>query len=271
MPKMGFGTWQVPAEVATESVAHAIATGYRHIDGAAAYENEPQVGAGIRKGLQECGLKRSDIFVTSKVWNTNRGYDKTMKSFDKTLADLGLEYLDLFLIHWPANPFQFDNWKQLNLDTWRAMEQCVRDGRVRAIGLSNFMPRHMIPLMKEVEIAPAVNQIEYHPGWIQQECVDYCRENSIAVQAWSPLGQGSALTHPLIVELAEKYGKTASQVVLSWVMGNDIVALTRSVKPVRIEENFAACDFQISSDDTARINALNPFGGKCRNPDLVPY
>lgn len=271
IPKFGFGTWQIPADKATDSVDFAIKTGFRHIDCAALYENEPEVGEGIRRGLAETGLKREEIFITSKVWNTNRGYDKTMRSLEQSLKDLGLEYLDLFLIHWPANPFQFDNWKELNLDTWRALEAGVKNGVIRSIGLSNFMPRHIKPIIDKFEIKPAVNQIEYHPGWNQPECVEYCSENGMAVEAWSPLGQGSALTHPLIIELAEKYGCTASQITLAWVMACGVIPLTRSIKPERIVENYNSLNVKIDKVDQEKISALIPFGGKCRNPDLVAY
>lgn len=271
MPKIGFGTWQIAPEDATRSVQHAIRTGFRHIDGAALYANEPQVGEGIRRSIADGVVTRSELFVTSKVWNTERGYEKTLRSFEKSLKDFGLEYFDLFLIHWPANPFQFDSWKQLNTDTWRAMEKMVREGKVRSIGVSNFMPRHLKPLLDTVEIQPSVNQIEYHPGWVQKDCVDFCNSLGIAVQAWSPLGQGSAIVQKDIVELAAKYGRTPGQIVLRWVMQTGVVPLTRSVKEARIEENFACQDFDLSDADLQRISALGYCGGKCRNPDLVPY
>ncbi|MDD5915663.1 MAG: aldo/keto reductase, partial [Bacteroidales bacterium] len=176
IPKIGYGTWRTPVEVARASVLEALRCGFRHIDAAASYENETGVGEGIAEAFAEGLVSRDDIFVTSKVWNTERGYDKTLRAFDKSMSDLGLEYLDLYLIHWPANPFQFDDWKQINAGSWKAMEEMVKAGRVRSIGLSNFMPRHIKPLLDAAEIVPAVAQIEYHPGWTQPECVEFCRE-----------------------------------------------------------------------------------------------
>lgn len=271
IPSFGYGTWQTPVEVACDSVIAAIRTGFRHIDGAASYNNEKGVGEGIRRCIGEGIVTRDQLFVTSKVWNTERGYDKTLRAFDRTQADLGLDYVDLYLIHWPANPFQFDNWKQLNADTWRAMERLVKEGRIRSIGLSNFMPRHIKPLLENAEIAPAVSQIEFHPGWTQPECVQFCKEQGMAVEAWSPLGGGGPLTQPALVELAGKYGVTVPQLILRWVMACGIIPLSKSVTPARIEQNFASAGFDISDEDVKTISALGYCGGKCRNPDLVPY
>jgi diketogulonate reductase-like aldo/keto reductase len=271
IPKIGYGTWRTPVEVARASVLEALRCGFRHIDAAASYENETGVGEGIAEAFAEGLVSRDDIFVTSKVWNTERGYDKTLRAFDKSMSDLGLEYLDLYLIHWPANPFQFDDWKQINAGSWKAMEEMVKAGRVRSIGLSNFMPRHIKPLLDAAEIVPAVAQIEYHPGWTQPECVEFCRERGIAVEAWSPLAEGGPLREPLLIELAAKYGCSVPQLILAWIIHNGIIPLSKSVTPSRMKENLAALDLMISDEDALKISALGYCGGKCRNPDLVPY
>jgi len=267
MPCLGYGTWQTPdGQVAVDSVKEALRVGYRHIDGAAAYHNEECVG----RGIKESGVAREDIFITSKLWNDERGYDTTLRAFDKTLADLGLEYLDLYLIHWPASSSRFDNWEQLNLDTWRAMTELYKAGRIRAIGVSNFHEHHLRALM-ETEVLPMVNQIEFHPGQMQEELVSYCKANDILVQAWSPLGQGNLIGHETITTMAEKYGKTPAQLILRWVLQNSVVPLSKSITPSRILENSQIFDFEIADDDMATICAMPYVGGSGLHPDEVKF
>ncbi|MBE5781592.1 MAG: aldo/keto reductase [Clostridiales bacterium] len=267
MPCLGYGTWQTPdGQVAVDSVKEALRVGYRHIDGAAAYHNEECVG----RGIKESGVAREDIFITSKLWNDERGYDTTLRAFDKTLADLGLEYLDLYLIHWPASSSRFDNWEQLNLDTWRAMTELYKAGRIRAIGVSNFHEHHLRALM-ETEVLPMVNQIEFHPGQMSAELVSYCKANDIILQAWSPLGQGSLIGHETITAMAEKYGKTPAQMILRWVLQNGVVPLSKSITPSRITENAQIFDFEISEDDMAVISAMPYVGGSGQHPDEVKF
>lgn len=192
VPAVGFGTWLTPeGAVAIEAVERALSVGYRHIDTAAAYDNEKSVGV----ALSRSGIPRNQVFVTSKVWNTERGYDSTLRAFDKTCANLKLEYLDLYLIHWPAVENQFADWKEINAATWRAMERLYDEGRVRSIGVSNFLPHHLRPLMAAAHVPPMVNQIEFHPGFMQRDCVDFCKSAGIVVEAWSPLGRGRVLNN----------------------------------------------------------------------------
>lgn len=256
IPQPGFGTFMTKdGEEAIQAVKWAVETGYRHIDTAAIYNNEKGVGEGIR----QCGVSREELFVTSKVWNSERGYDKTLKAFDKTMDDLGLDYLDLYLIHWPANERQFGKKaSKLNQETWRAMEKLYEEGRIKAIGVSNFMPHHIERLMEKATVKPAVNQIEFHPGLLQKECVEFCKEQEITVEAWSPLGRGELIFDELLMGLAEKYGSTVAQLIIRWVMQHDIVPLVKSTKQTRIEENFQVFDFEISGEDMQRIDEMKP-------------
>jgi len=253
MPTIGYGTWQVENSFAgAEAVAEAICAGYRHIDGAARYENEVSVGEGIRKS----GIDREELFVTSKVWFTHRSYDKVLESCDTTLKDLGLDYVDLYLIHWPAVAKNYENWKEVNAETWRAMEAIYRAGKARAIGVSNFLPQHLEPLLATAEIVPMVNQIEFRPGYPQIECATWCQEHGIVPEAWRPLGAGAALTGELMKELSERYGKTPAQICLRWALQHGLVPLVKSANPVRMRENLDVYDFTLSEEDMEKIDVL---------------
>ena len=254
IPTPGFGTFLTPdGATCVEAVKAAIAAGYTHIDTAAIYKNEKSVGEGIK----ESGIKRENLFVTSKVWNTERGYDKTLKAFDKTLSDLQLDYLDLYLIHWPANEFQFGkDANQLNVDTWKAMERLHEEGLICSIGLSNFMQHHAEPVMAKANICPMVDQIEYHPGFTQKECVEFCKKNNILVEAWSPLGRGNVLDNPLLKSISANHGKSVAQVVIRWVMQTGVLPLAKSVTPSRIKENIDVFDFELSQQEMFEIASL---------------
>lgn len=268
IPTPGFGTYKTPdGEVCVNAVREAIAVGYTHIDTAALYANECSVGEGVRQS----GRPRGELFITSKVWNTERGYDKTLRACEKSLKDLGMDYLDLYLIHWPANAKQFgDRADAINVDTWRAMERLVEEKVVRTIGLSNFYTSHMAPVLASANIAPAVDQIEYHPGLLQEDTIAACRENGILVEAWSPLGRGRLLDDPVIAGIAQKHGKSAAQVILRWVIQNDVLPLVKSVHTERIRENFDLFSFSLDSDEMAAIASL-PEARFGSHPDTVEF
>ena len=265
---VGFGTWQTPSgDVAVSSVKTAIEAGYRHIDTAAAYGNEQDVGEGIKQG----GVDRSELFITTKLWNSQRGYDKTMKAFENSMKALKLDYLDLYLIHWPAAPQHGPQWQQTNHSTWKAFEQLYSEGRIRAIGVSNFLPHHLAPLMADAQVKPMVNQIELHVGYTQPETVAYCKRNGILVEAWSPLGTGRLLEHPVLVELAKKYTASVAQLCIRWCLQNDLLPLPKSVTPSRIRENTEVFFFEISAEDMDAMNAMPLFGWSGNDPDKVSF
>ena len=268
IPCLGYGTWQTPdGATAQKAVAAALRYGYRHIDAAAVYRNERGVGAGIA----EAGIPREELFVTSKVWNTERGYETTKAAFAKTLDDLGLDYLDLYLIHWPANAKQFgDDAERINLETWRAMTELHQEGKIRAIGVSNFLPHHLEQLMG-TEVAPMVNQIEFHPGYLQEETVNFCRERGILVEAWSPLGSGRVLGDERLAAIAAHYGVSVAQLCIRWALQQGVLPLPKSVTPSRIVENADVFGFEIAGEDMDAIAALGEFGGAGLGPDEVDF
>ncbi len=250
MPWFGLGVFKVEegSEV-VESVKTAIKQGYRSIDTAAIYRNESGVGQGIREGLAETGLSREDLFVTSKVWNADLGYETALAAYDTSLDKLGLDYLDLYLIHWPV--------KGKYNEAWRALETLYADGRVKAIGVSNFHVHHLEDVMKEAKIVPMVNQVEYHPYLAQQDLLAFCKARNIQMEAWSPLMQGQLLDHPVLQEIAGKHGKSVAQVILRWDLQHGVVTIPKSTKENRIIENADVFDFELSPDEFARIDGLN--------------
>lgn len=250
MPWFGIGVFKVlDGPELVDAVKAAVAHGYRSIDTAAIYDNERSVGQAIREALQETGLSREDLFVTSKVWNADLGYEETLAAYKTSLEKLGLDYLDLYLIHWPvAGKYK---------DAWRALEALYKAGRVKAIGVSNFQIHHLEDLMKDAENKPMVNQVELHPRLSQQALRDFCAQHDIQIEAWSPLMQGQLLDNPVLQEIGDRHGKSVTQVILRWDLQHGIVTIPKSTNASRIIENASVFDFELTSEEMARIDALN--------------
>ncbi|MGG4034078.1 aldo/keto reductase [Paenibacillus cisolokensis] len=264
MPWFGIGVFQVEeGDELVQAITFAVNHGYRSIDTAAIYKNEASVGQAIREALAETGLAREELFVTSKVWTADLGYEQTLAAFDTSLNKLGRDTLDLYLIHWPV--------KGKYKEAWRALETLYKQGRVRAIGVSNFQVHHLEDLMQDAEIKPMVNQVEFHPLLTQEKLRSYCREHGIQLEAWSPLMQGQLLNHPVIMEIAGKYGKTAAQVILRWDLQHGVVTIPKSTKPSRIAENADVFDFELASEDVERIDRLNEDRRVGPDPDNFDF
>lgn len=250
MPGFGLGVFKVEeGQELVAAVKAAIRHGYRSIDTAAVYQNEAGVGTAIREALEESLVKREELFVTSKLWNADQGYDSALAAFDATMDKLGLDYLDLYLIHWPV--------KGKYKESWRALETLYREGRVKAIGVSNFQIHHLQDVMEGAEIKPMVNQVEFHPRLTQKELLQFCREQGIQLEAWSPLMQGELLNDPMLQEIGAKYGKTVAQVILRWDLQHGVLTIPKSTKEARIIENASIYDFSLSEEEMNRIDGLN--------------
>ena len=260
MPYLGLGVYLAREGKEVENaVGWALEAGYRHIDTASAYQNEKGVGAAVRNS----GLDRREVFVTTKVWNTDQGYESTLRAFDASLARLGLEYLDLYLVHWPV--------KGKYRETWQALEELYREGRVRAIGVSNFLQHHLEDLLQRAEIVPMVNQMEFHPWLVQEPLLGYCRQRGIQYEAWSPLMQGKIGQVPEIGKIARKYGKTEAQVVLRWDLQKGVVTIPKSSNPERIKANAALFDFELSPEDMALLDSLDKTHRFGPDPDHFDF
>lgn len=270
IPCIGFGTWQTPnGDVAVQAVQCALESGYRHIDTAAVYGNEASVGKAIRMS----GVRREELFVTTKLWNNRHSYDQALKAFDESLDKLGLDYLDLYLIHWP-NPIDLregDRWIQANAEAWRAMEELYEAGRIRAIGISNFRVHHMEALLKTAKVVPHVNQIRLCPGDTQDETVAFSRAHGMLAEAYSPLGIGRIFEVPEMQALAQKYGRSIAQICIRWSLQRGYLPLPKSVTPSRIQENLKVFDFALDDEDVSLIAGLTGCVGFGDDPDHAPF
>ncbi|PFC86329.1 aldo/keto reductase [Bacillus anthracis] len=264
MPWFGLGVFKVEeGPELVEAVKSAIKAGYRSIDTAAIYGNEKAVGEGIRAGIEATGISREDLFITSKVWNADQGYETTIGAYEESLKKLGLDYLDLYLVHWPSE----GKYK----DTWRALETLYKEKRVRAIGVSNFQIHHLQDVMKDAEIKPMINQVEYHPRLTQKELQAFCKEQGIQMEAWSPLMQGQLLDNETLQEIAEKHGKTTAQVILRWDLQNGVITIPKSTKEHRIIANADVFNFELTKEDMEKIDALNQNHRVGPDPDNFDF
>ncbi|MGY4686997.1 aldo/keto reductase [Petrotoga sp. DB-2] len=255
IPWLGYGTYKAHGDELIEGVKYALSLGYRLIDTAEMYENEEEIGKAIRQSK----IPRDEIFITSKVWNTNQGFESTLNSFENSLKRLGTDYLDLYLIHWPVSGKY--------IETWKALEKLYKEGRVRAIGVSNFLIHHLQDIINNCEITPMVNQVEFHPYLLQRDLLDYCQRNKIQLEAWSPLMRGRVLNISQIVDIANKYKKTPAQIVLRWDLQHGVVTIPKSVHKERIKENADIFDFELTEEEMKIIDNLDQSKRFGANPD----
>jgi 2,5-diketo-D-gluconate reductase A len=257
IPQLGFGVYKIPEAEVEQAIAEALRVGYRHIDTATLYRNERGVGRAVR----DAEVPRDELFVTTKLWNDDQGYDRALRAFDESMSRLGLDYVDLYLIHWPVPS------RDLYPETWRALERIREEGRARSIGVSNFSASHLLRILDEGTVPPAVNQVELHPWLPQNEVRAFDAEHGIVTEAWSPLARGRVLGNEVLERIGAKHGKTGAQVVLRWHLQLGVVAIPKSVTPSRIRENFDVFDFELDEADLAAIAALDIGARTGRDPD----
>lgn len=268
IPVIGLGTWQTPdGEVAKNTVKDALDLGYRLIDTAAAYGNEESIGQGIKQS----GVNRHDLFVTTKLWNDHHGYQATKAAIDESLTKLDLDYLDLYLIHWPNPAPVRDHWAELNAESWQAMEEAVQAGKIRAIGVSNFRRKHLDELLKTAKIRPAVNQIYLNPSDMEEDVTSYNKELGILSEAYSPLGRGGLFVNETVVSVAQHYDKSPAQVLLRWSLQHGFVPLPKSVHRDRLESNLQVFDFTISDADMVKLDGLHGAAKLANDPDHTDF
>lgn len=268
IPCIGYGTLNIKnGENTINAVKKAIENGYRHIDSAEVYGNDEAIGIAIKQS----NIKREELFITSKVSNDNRGYNNTIKAFNETLNRLQLAYLDLYLIHWPLARGDQEYCKKINIETWQALETLYKEGKVKAIGVSNFLEHHLNPIIEKATIMPMINQLEIHPGQRQNEIVEFCRNNNILIEAWGPLASGKVLTNNSLIEMARKYNKSVAQICIKWCLQQDIIPLPKTESTDRMKENLNVFDFEISKEDMEKINSMRYFAGSGLHPDKIDF
>lgn len=268
VPILGYGTWQIQnGKEVIQAVKQAIEVGYRHIDTAGVYGNEEGIGIAIK----ESKIEREKLFIASKLSNDDRGYETAIKALESTLEKLRLDYLDLYLIHWPAARGKKEECDKINIDTWRALEYLYKNGKIKAIGVSNFLIHHLKPILETCEIKPMVNQIEYHPGQMQNDIVEYCINNNILVEAWSPLGTGKMLENMKLQEIAKKYNKSVAQLCIRWCIQNKVIPISKTINKNRMLENINIFDFTITKEDMQKINNIPYFAGSGLHPDEIDF
>lgn len=264
-PCLGFGTFKAADGKSAEVLKMAIDAGYRYFDTASFYETECYLAEAIR----ESGIKREEFFITSKAWKTEMGYENVKKAFARSLEALKTDYLDMYLIHWPLPEDGYKGWKELDIETWRAMEEFYKEGKVKAIGISNFLPHHIENLLQNCSVRPAANQIEFHPGYTQEMTINYCREKNILVQAWSPIGRSALLNHPMLTEIAESYHVSVAQLCIRYALQRGIVPLPKSSAMDRMKQNQDVFDFEIGKEDMFRLGTMAQTGWSGQHPDGV--
>ena len=266
IPLIGFGTYKLLGEDGVQAVADALTNGYRLIDTAAVYNNEVEVG----RGIIASGIDRKEISITTKLSRQNLGYNQAKIAFHESLEKLGLEYVDMYLIHWPANAKNYTNWQKANADSWRALEELKADGLIKSIGVSNFWQEHLEALFHTANSIPALNQIEFHPGYWQPDLTEYCKEKGIVVQSWSPLGKGKVFGNDLLKSIALKYTKSVSQICLRWIIQKEILVIPKSKNLNRIRENIDLFDFELSHAEMIAIDSLPEMGFSGELPNEWP-
>lgn len=266
IPRIAFGTWKFPNnEETSKIITNAIECGYRYIDTAKSYGNELYIG----KGIKNAKINRKDIIIGGKLWNDDRGYDNIIRACYKTIETLDCKYLDVYLVHWPASKAVHENWKEINAETWKAMEHLYSSGIVKAIGVCNFKVNQLEALLENAKIKPMINQIEFHPGFIQQDLVEFCKKNNIVVEAWSPLGSGKLLKKDQLKEIANKYNKDVAQICIKWCLQNGVLPLPKTSEKERMKSNLNVFDFEISQEDMNYLNNLPYMAGSGLDSETI--